>query len=114
MQKPVRVAGFLILALALACTTAQAYRTVGAAAVAVDTGMKAWADYVVAGKATPDQEAKVRAAYTKVQDAARIAKVALQAGSDALAPADLSAAAAALLDLLAGLGVHVGQIPVTK
>lgn len=50
-----------------------AYRTVGAVAVTVDTSMNAFGDYVRAGKATPEQQAMVKAAYERYQLAMRAA-----------------------------------------
>lgn len=43
------------------------YKTAGTVTITADTAMKAWAEYVVAGLAKPDQEAKVRDAYGKYQ-----------------------------------------------
>lgn len=45
------------------------YKTAGTITITADTAMKAWAEYVVAGHAKPDQEVKVRDAYAKYQAA---------------------------------------------
>jgi hypothetical protein len=68
----IAVAGWLC-----GCATFQTntYKAIGTAAVAVDASMQAWGDYVRQGKATPAQEATVRAAYEKYQQAMRTAHV---------------------------------------
>jgi len=51
-----------------------AYRATGAVVISVDAAMKGWGDYVRAGMATVQDQAKVRAAYEKYQAAVRSAK----------------------------------------
>jgi hypothetical protein len=65
--------------------------------LAVDTAMKMWAAYVVAGHATPAQEAEVRAKYQSYQDVASLAEVALTESSRASATSDLATAAVAIV-----------------
>jgi hypothetical protein len=54
-----------------------AYRTVGGVAATVDAAMNAWGDWVRAGKATADDETRVRSAYIKYQNAMQVAKAAV-------------------------------------
>jgi hypothetical protein len=111
-MKRLRNPAVLILVFAVACASATrtAYVTVGSAKAAVDLSMTTWARYVknqgrcgavaVSGCVLPDQEAKVRKAYSDVQAAAKTAAVALQAGSQTLTPESLSAAVSALVSLV--------------
>ena len=46
-----------------------AYRTIGTTSVLVDGSMNTWGDYVRTGKASPGDEAAVKAAYQKYQRA---------------------------------------------
>lgn len=66
-----------IAVFATGCKTPEqgAYRTIGTVSVSVDAAMNGWGDYVRAGKATPEQEAKVKAGYVKYQSAMRVAKI---------------------------------------
>jgi len=68
----VAIAGWLC-----GCATfnTNAYKSIGTAAVAVDASMQAWGAYVRDGKATPAQEATVRAAYERYQQSMRVAQV---------------------------------------
>ena len=99
----------VLLILVVACTANQAYVTVGATVHGVDTAMSVWADYVVAqAKAAgvapqawnPAAQAKVKQAYSAYYDAAVTAKLALEATSRIPTPADLAAAASAVIDLV--------------
>ncbi len=54
-----------------------AYKTIGTTANLVDGAMRGWGDYVRAGRATPDDESRVRAAYEKYQAAMRAARAAV-------------------------------------
>jgi hypothetical protein len=54
------------------------YTTEGTAITAVDTGMKAWHDWVVAGKATQAQVDTVKTAYQSYYAAQQVAKAALE------------------------------------
>jgi hypothetical protein len=67
--------------------------------------MKAWASYVAAGKAKPEQETKVRAAYSKYQLAMLsvidAGKVATTSGNQTALQTVVAAAAAAQADLVA-------------
>lgn len=51
-----------------------AYRTTGSVVLAVDGAMRAWGDYVRAGLAKPDEEARVLAAYVRYQVGMRVAR----------------------------------------
>lgn len=66
-----------IAVFATGCKTPEqgAYRTIGTVSVSVDAAMNGWGDYVRAGKATPEQEIKVKAGYVKYQTAMRVAKI---------------------------------------
>lgn len=57
----------LLFAVGCANLETTAYRTIGTTAVTVDGAMKGWGDWVRAGKATPKDEAVVKAAYSKYQ-----------------------------------------------
>jgi hypothetical protein len=68
--------GAALIAIVIACggcasLETTAYRTIGGVSVTVDVAMTAWGDYVRAGKATPADEAKVKAAYEGYQRAMR-------------------------------------------
>lgn len=67
--------------------------------------MKAWASYVAAGQAKPEQETKVKAAYEKYQKAALVVISAGQAatknGSRGLFDQAVATASAAQADLVA-------------
>lgn len=103
----------LVLVIAAGCGTmtttpaTTAYRTIATTKLAVDTGMKLWADRVVTGKATPAQEQRVKASFEKYTDAAKAAAAVMRARTDPTPP-NLAAAADALLSLLASFGVNVG------
>ena len=75
----------LLLALAVGCATFEttAYRIIGSTAIAVDGAMTAWGDYVRSGQATPEQEARARAAYERYQTAMRSARIAVTAWKQA-------------------------------
>lgn len=95
----------------MGCTStsaAVAYRTIASVKLAVDTGMNVWADRVIDGKATPAQEAQVKAAFEKYTAAARSAAAVMRSTADPANP-DLTAAADALLNLLAAFGVQGGK-----
>lgn len=81
------------------------YKGTGTAVVTAEAAMKAWASYVVAGQATADQEAKVKAAYEKYQKAAltliAAGKSATANGNRAPFEIALTASAAAQADLVA-------------
>jgi len=77
-----------------------AYATVGLTVHTVDLAMKTWADYVVAGYATAEQESKVRAAHDKYFDTAFNLKVILTATSQEPTPAQLSSVAASVVSLI--------------
>jgi len=111
MLKRVRPLWIVVLALSLACASANltAYKTVGALVDAVDLAMKGWGAYVVQQRATPgadlaalaakeDQVKKVYAGY----QAAMVAVQAVQPGfsSGAPVPDQIGTAATALFNLL--------------
>lgn len=54
-----------------------AYVSTGVVTITVDGAMNGWGDYVRAGKATPEDEAKVKAAYQKYQASIRALKAAV-------------------------------------
>lgn len=55
-----------------------AYQTTGVVVLSVDVAMNGWGDYVRAGKATPEDEAKVKAAYEKYQAIVRTQSAAVR------------------------------------
>lgn len=67
----------ILLAALLGCATPEqgAYRTIGTITVSVDTSMNVWGDAVRAGRTSPDDQARVRAAYEHYQSAMRLARV---------------------------------------
>jgi hypothetical protein len=91
-----------VLLLVVACGTAShtTYVTIGSTKVAVDLAMKTWGNYVVAAHPPPAQEDQVRAAYGKVQTAAKTAAVVLEVSDTNPTPQALSDAAAALVSLV--------------
>jgi L-alanine-DL-glutamate epimerase-like enolase superfamily enzyme len=101
----------LVLFLAASCASTTpatvAYRTIAIVKLTVDTGMSVWGDRVAAGLATAAQETQVKAAFNKYTKAAAAAAAGMRAESDP-APPNLTAAADALLSLLASFGVNVG------
>lgn len=108
----------LLLATAMtvaACSTSAVkteYRTLGATVHAVDLAMTGWGEYVRAGQATADQEAAVRTGYETYQNVARAAKVALAVSSNLETPADLAAAANALITIIESF--TKGKVQVSK
>lgn len=106
------LAGLLLLIpfLFTACGSPKlaAFRSVSAVAHTVDASMNAWGDWVRAGKATPDSEARVEAAYVKYQAAMAVVKSGVVAAEGQPAdspaylavPAALSAAASDLIALI--------------
>jgi hypothetical protein len=71
MRKPNRglAAVAIVLALAVACTTAEgdAYKALGTASVAVDTAMKTYGKLVAAGKVSAATQALVKQDYADYQ-----------------------------------------------
>ena len=97
----------LLLLFVAACASSpagNAYRAIGAVKIAVDGGMTYYADQVVAGKVSAADQARVKAAFQSYTAAAGAAAAIMRASTDP-APPDLTAAADALLNLLASLGV---------
>lgn len=87
-----------------------AYRTLGTIAQSVDSGMKAFGEWVALGKATAADVEKAKALYTKYQAAMRVAKDAAltvkqdpQAGTWDIALTTVEAAAGDLLTLITTL-----------
>ncbi len=87
-----------------------AYRTVGITAIAVDIAMKEWGRYVVSGKATPDEESQVRAAFQRYQDTARTLRVILETWNEDPTPPELAAAAIGILSLLYSAGLIITNV----
>ena len=67
----------LLLAALLGCATPEqsAYRVIATLTYSVDGAMNGWGDYVRAGKATAEEQMKVRAAYERYQSLMRLARV---------------------------------------
>lgn len=61
------------------CANAErtAYVSTGVVIVTVDKAMEGWGDYVRAGRATPEDEVKVKSAYQKYQAVVRTHKAAV-------------------------------------
>lgn len=77
-----RSLGVLLVLSAMACATSAqktTYDVLGVAVVAVDTGMKVYADAVVAGKVSQDMQAKVRKDFAAYQQAMTLARGAVDA-----------------------------------
>jgi hypothetical protein len=109
MTKTVRALVVVTILVSLGCSQNQqavAYKTVGTLIVAVDTAMQAYAQRVGAGKVSAADQEKVKRAYGGYYDAIQVARTAIVASSGQAPPPEaLATAAAALLDLLRGLGV---------
>ena len=99
----------LLVAQLAACSAHQRFVVVGATVQAVDAAMNIWADYVVAqAKAAgiapeawaPEKQALVRKAHDVYRDVAETARVTLVTMNRAPTPADLSSAAAAVVDIV--------------
>ncbi len=93
----------VVIALTAACSASAVkteYVALGVTVHSVDLAMTVWGQYVRDGLAKPGQEDKVRAAYQKYQDAIVVAKAGLGLSDNSATPADLSAAAAALIDVV--------------
>lgn len=69
----------LLLAICIGCATPEqaAYRTIGVITSGVDGAMNGWGDYVRSGSATPEEQARVRAAYERYQATMRLARIAI-------------------------------------
>lgn len=67
---------FIALAFLLGCASVQtnAGKLLATTAVTVDGSMQGWATWVNLNQATPDQETKVRDAYSKYQASMTVAK----------------------------------------
>jgi hypothetical protein len=85
---------------ACATTYRAAYSTIGITKATVDTGMKIWANAVVKGQTTPEQEAKVHAAHDQYRATASSLKVVLLASDTNPTPVPLQSAALALINLI--------------
>jgi Mrp family chromosome partitioning ATPase len=77
MKQLHKLFSLLVLAAMLGCATPEqgAYRVIGTITYSVDGAMNGWGDYVRAGLATADDQAKVKAAYERYQSAMRLARV---------------------------------------
>lgn len=87
-----------------------AYRTLGTVATSVDSGMKAWGEWVALGKATAADVEKSKELYLKYQSAMRVARDAAltvkqnpQAGTWNIALTTVEAAAGDLLNFISTL-----------
>jgi hypothetical protein len=69
-----------------------AYKAEGVIITTVDTGMRAWASYVRAGKATQAQVDTVKAMYKRYYDAQQVAKFALKKAVTSKNPQDIPGA----------------------
>ncbi len=107
---PALVLAACVISCGTTATTA-AYRTIGSIKIAVDGGMQFYAAAVVNGQISPADQAKVKAAFQAYTAAAGAAAAAMRASANP-APPDLTAAADALLNLLAALGVKVTPVTV--
>lgn len=76
-----------ILSIAPGCASSK--RTTVATITTVHQAMLAWRDYVAAGHATPQDEAKVKAAYEHYQATIRVAKAAFAAADANPSSSDL-------------------------
>ena len=73
----------LLLAALIGCASPEqgAYRTIGVITNTVDGSMNGWGDYVLAGLATANEQAAVRAAYERYQASLRLARIATSAAT---------------------------------
>ena len=109
------LAALLIVAACSQNALSTAYKTIGTIQVTVDTGMKIYADMVVAGKVPQATQDKVKAAYGSYFAAMQVAKDSLVVVASAptgtpsldVAVAAVEASANDLLTLLRSLGVKV-------
>ena len=76
MKKLIAIAVCALMVSLLGCATLQSNsaKTLATTAQTVDAAMQGWASWVVLDQATDEQEAKVRAAYTKYQLAMGVAR----------------------------------------
>lgn len=91
------------IALTVACSASAVkteYVALGVTVHSVDLAMTVWGQYVRNGSAKPGEEDKVRGAYQKYQDAIVVAKAGLALSDNSETPADLAAAANALIDIV--------------
>lgn len=96
-----RVLLAILLLAAVSCAANKAtYVALGVTVNSVDVGMRVWANYVVTAHPPVDQENRVRAAYSQYQNTAHVLQVALEATSTDPTPAQLQAAADALISLI--------------
>jgi hypothetical protein len=80
-----------------------AYNSLRGVAVTVDNAMRAYADTVVAGRVSDADQQKIRSAYENYQHAMVVAVTASRLDYASPAPADLSAIATELINLIKGL-----------
>jgi hypothetical protein len=108
------VLAFSVFALGCASTISTVENTVypeiGTVSVVVDTSMNAWGDYARGGHATDPQQATVRGAYEKFQNAMAVAEglVASAKPSDTAFAGNLKAAQTAVSNAGSSLVVAVG------
>lgn len=105
MRKIVLLLSAVLLLTGCANWKQAGYKSTGVVVITVDAAMKAWAGYVAAGQAKPQQEVQVKAAYEKYQKAALVliaaGKAATTNGTRAPFDAGVAAASAAQADLVA-------------
>lgn len=95
-----------VLALLTGCANWKqaGYKGTGTVVITVEAAMKAWAGYVAAGQAKPEQEVKVKAAYEKYQKAALVVidagQAATKTGNRGAFDVAVSVAAATQADLV--------------
>lgn len=64
----------LLLVVVIGCSTLEvnSYKVIGSIVVSVDGAMNGWGDYVRSGKATLEQEAKVKGLFNQYQEVMKV------------------------------------------
>ena len=96
------LAGTLIVLYLAGCGTTP-YKTLGSVAAAVDKARTYYADQIVAGKVDEAKQAKIDAAVVKYQASFHVAVALARFDYKAPAPAEVSAAATDILNLINAL-----------
>lgn len=78
MRLRIAILSLLVLLVGCANLEQNAFRSIGATATIVDGAMMGWGDYVRSGKASVEEEAIVKQAYTTYQASMRTTKAAVE------------------------------------
>ena len=104
--------GLALLGASVGCSSFErsAYQTVGVTTTAVDLAMNGWGSYVKSGHATQAEEAKVKAAYIKYQDAIVVLRDAVESWIASGRPSSGTALIQAAIDVVVATEADVVKL----